>query len=102
MARLVPSKYRDYLDQMLIYAGEKRSVDFWVGSGSVLAVLVFIIISLSQTTFFPAKEAFTEEVPLAFPFLYVIIALISFLIVQFLIYIVIYLCQFSQFLDILT
>ena len=91
MARLTPGKYRKYLEQMLEYAGEKRSVDFWIGSASVLAVLVFAIMVLSQIIFFPAKEMeFAETIPLAFPSIYVILALISFLLVQFLVYIVIY------------
>ncbi|MEE9525910.1 MAG: hypothetical protein V3V78_04880, partial [Candidatus Woesearchaeota archaeon] len=90
MARLVPKKYKNYLEQMLVYSGEKRSVDFWIGSASVLAVLFFIILILSQQIFLPAREIFTQEIPLAFPFLYVILGLIAFLIVQFLVYIVIY------------
>ena len=90
MARTVPMKYRDYLEQMLLYAGEKRSADFWIGSGSVLAVLVFIIIGLSQMVFFPMEESAGTTITLAFPFIYLIIALLSLLIVQFLVYIVIY------------
>ncbi|MBW2966148.1 type II secretion system F family protein [Candidatus Woesearchaeota archaeon] len=91
MARLVPKKYKKHLERMLVYAGEKRSVNFWIGSASVLAVLVFVIAILSQTIFFPIKEIpALETIPLAFPFFYVILALISFLIVQFLVYIVIY------------
>lgn len=91
MARLVPKKYRNYLEQMLVYAGEKRTADFWIGSASVLAVVVFIIMVLSRLVFLPAeKTAYTEVIPLAFPFLYIIIALLSLLIVQFFIYITIY------------
>ncbi|MBW2984341.1 type II secretion system F family protein [Candidatus Woesearchaeota archaeon] len=91
MARLVPIKYRKHLEQMLLYAGEKRSVDFWVGSASVLAVLLFIILFLSQLIFFPAKEiAKPEVIPLAFPPMYVVFALLSLLAVQFLVYIAIY------------
>lgn len=109
MARLVPKRYRIYLEQLLVYAGEKRSVNFWIGSASVIALLAVIIIGLSQAIFFPigftsrgispitgASVAEIGEpgelsvMTLVFPVLYAIIALASLLVVQFLIYIFIY------------
>jgi pilus assembly protein TadC len=95
MARLVPKRYKAYLEQMLVYAGEKRNVDFWVGSASVLAVLVFIIIIFSQTIFFPIKKIVPRTVALAFPS-YIILALISLLMVQFFVYITIYFKQVDR------
>ena len=38
-ARILPLSYREHMSQMLVYAGEKRSADHWVGSGMVLGLL---------------------------------------------------------------
>jgi pilus assembly protein TadC len=91
LARFVPGGYRKYLEKMLVYAGEKRSVNFWIGSSSILAFLVFIIAVLSGSIFLPAQQAVIGDVvPLGFPFMYVILALAVFMAVQFFVYVVIY------------
>ncbi|MBU2561180.1 MAG: type II secretion system F family protein [Nanoarchaeota archaeon] len=99
-SRVLPSSYRQHLSQMLLYTGEGQSVDYWLGSGTVLGLLVLIIALIAPfalqtapiTGFSVAEAAEVEEARVVPPgagflaggaLLFIIIQLIIYLVVYF-------------------
>src|SRR3989338_24455 len=78
-ARIFPNSYRNNLAKLLVYGGEKRDVDYWLGSGTVLALLMMFKIILIPWVVFGAFQR-----------LYFIIGVIMFLFIEFLVYLVAY------------
>lgn len=80
-ARIFPNSYRNHLARLLMYAGESGSysVDYWLGSGTVLALLIAKVILLVPWAFFGS-----------FQLKYTLIAAIVFMLIEFFIYIIIY------------
>ena len=78
-ARVFPNSYRNHLASILVYGGEKKNVDYWLGSGTVLALLMMFKIVLIPWVFFGAFQR-----------LYFIIGVIVFLFIEFLVYLFAY------------
>src|SRR3989344_2992000 len=55
-ARIFPNSYRNNLAKLLVYGGEKRDVDYWLGSGTVLALLMMFKIILIPWVVFGAFQ----------------------------------------------
>ncbi len=78
-ARVFPNSHKNHLAKLLIYGGEIKSADYWLGSGTLLALLVMINIILIPWVFFGGFQR-----------LYFIIGLIVFVFIEFLVYLFAY------------
>jgi len=76
---LYPSSYRKHFEKMLVYAGDTLGLRYWLGSGMVLAILVFFIFVLYPFAVFHSFFAWF--------FLY---GFFGFCFIHFLVYLLIY------------
>ncbi len=92
LTMLAPSGYRQHLGELLSYTKNEQSTDYWIGSSLIISMLIFSIVVLLHKLFFPdAVSIDTRYINLSFSSAYIIIALVSILAVQLLVYLIVYL-----------
>ena len=77
--KLVPIKYKEHVKYLLNYSGEDITAEAWLGSTTLLSILMFILISIAP------KSVFGFFQPI-----YFIFAIIAFFLVQIASYMMIY------------
>ena len=78
-AKLLPSSYRKHIAQLLIYAGEHGNADMWLGSANILGLLAAAAVTLFPWSYHGS-----------FSLKYFAVAIISYLLIQFFTYMIIY------------
>lgn len=92
VTRLVPAGYREHMRMMLIYAGDRRTVERYFGSATFISIILFAALNISFALLFrTGKSIATDIVPLALPMLPLVFAIVSVAAVYFLFYIFVYL-----------
>ena len=79
LSTFYPHRYRKHFEQMLLYAGDSLGVRYWLGSGLLLSLLVFVIFLLYPFAVFHTLAAW-----------YILYGLLGFFSIQFLLYLLIY------------
>ncbi len=86
LSRLMPAKYRRHVGQMLVFAGEKRTTEYWLGYATLFGLVFFAVATALPLTLSSYVEL--ETIPLGTGSW--VIGLVAFVFVHVVVYMMIY------------